>query len=65
MSISMIRMHGKSHVIIWDMPKSKGKILKCLKVAIVDTVASDQSCIGKLFQIVCAMKLNAWHEMLV
>ena len=41
------------------MPKSKGKILKCLKVAIVDTVASDQSCIGKLFQIDVACM--AWN----
>ena len=36
-----------------------------MKVAVVDAVASDQTWIGKLFQIVGTMKLKARHEMLV
>ena len=36
-----------------------------MKVSIVDTVASDQRWIVKLFQIVGAKKLNAWREMMV
>ena len=36
-----------------------------MKVAVVDTVASDLRWISKLFQIVNVTKLKAWREMLV